>query len=535
MRAAITGSASRLLGTFRDFTAGQKLVAVVGTTALLLGAFVVFRWVSAPSYTPLFSGLAPTDASAVIDQLESSGVPYQLADGGGTIMVPRDSVYQTRIALSGEGLPGDSSSGYSILDGQGLSTSQFKEQTDFKRAMEGELAKTIEALDSVDTAVVHLAIPAKEVFSDSQDPTTASVLIKTRAGSTLTPGQVQAVVNLVASSIDGLSPDNVSVADSTGAVLSAPGNSAAASATTQTQQVEDFQDRMRNQVQTMLDRVLGVGNSAAEVTAVLSFDKKVTRTTRYFDNPIAASSSESTETYTGAQADQAGGVVGTVPQTGATASPGSATGSSQYSKTSRTADNALNQTVEEREAAPGGVESLHVGVVLDQSRLNGVDPLEVQALVSSALGIDAKRGDTVQVSALPFDRTVEEANAKELEAAASAEQRAGLMSLGRNIGLGILLAVLLLAAWVRSRRNAAAREAEGSRSWVDQLRLEGEGAPEPVAVGAGAGAAGNPAVVALEASDAQRTAEIREDIADMVGRQPEDVAALLRNWLAEKP
>src|SRR6478609_6191534 len=169
----------------------------------------------------LSRNLAAEDASAVVDELTSEGVPYELEDGGGTIMVPRDKVYSTRITLSGQGLPANTSDGgYSLLDDQNMSTSDFQEQTDFKRAMEGELAKTIEAINGVNTAVVHLAMPEKKVFSDEQDPTTASVLIDTSAGTSIDPEKVQAVVNLVASSVDGLDPDNVTVADSTGKVLS---------------------------------------------------------------------------------------------------------------------------------------------------------------------------------------------------------------------------------------------------------------------------------------------------------------------------
>ena len=174
MKDNLTRYFGRAQATFLGFTAGQKVVAIVGTAALLLAGFMVFKWAAAPSYAPLFSNLASSDASAVIEELDAQGVPYKLSNGGNTIMVPREQVYTTRISLSGEGLPTASDGGYSILDDQSLSTSQFQEQTSFKRAMEGELANTIEAIDSVETAVVHLAIPAKQVFSDEQDPTTAT-------------------------------------------------------------------------------------------------------------------------------------------------------------------------------------------------------------------------------------------------------------------------------------------------------------------------------------------------------------------------
>ena len=146
MRDTMTRTFSGWQRSFSAFTAGQKVVAVVGTAALLLGGFMVFRWASAPSYSPLFSDLTSADASAVVEELDSQGVPYELTNGGSTVMVPQDAVYKTRIDLSGQGLPTSGDGGYSLLDDQGLSTSEFKEQTDFKRAMEGELSATIEAI-----------------------------------------------------------------------------------------------------------------------------------------------------------------------------------------------------------------------------------------------------------------------------------------------------------------------------------------------------------------------------------------------------
>ena len=198
MKQRLNRGFSSLRTTFTSFTLGQQVVAVIGTLAILLAAFMVFRWVSTPDYAPLYSNLAASDASAIVDELDSQGTPYKLANGGSTVMVPRDSVYATRISLSGQGLPEQSSSqGYSLLDNQDISTSEFQEQTDFKRAMEGELAKTIEAIDGVNTAIVHLALPPQKVFADEQDPPTASVLVDTGAGTPLDPqfGAQSAVVS----------------------------------------------------------------------------------------------------------------------------------------------------------------------------------------------------------------------------------------------------------------------------------------------------------------------------------------------------
>jgi flagellar M-ring protein FliF len=528
MRQQLTGRLQSLQRNFAAFTAGQKTIAVIGGAALLLGAILVFRWAAAPSYAPLFTNVAPADASAIVDQLESSGTPYELADGGATIMVPRADVYDTRIRLSGEGLPSQGTDGYALLDNQDLSTSQFQEQTGYKRAMEGELEKTIEALDSVNTAVVHLAMPQEELFADEQKPTTASVLVDTRPGATLDTEQVQAIVHLVSSSIEGLDAKQVTVADSQGNVLSAAGDELDTAADTRIQQVDAFESRLSTSVQGVLDRVVGPGNSAVQVTADLNFDQTTTDTTRYFTDPEAVplSGSTTTETYTAPGGASAGGVVGPDGQLDPNAGPGPA-GATSYKKKQKTADNAVSTTVEHRQAAPGNVESLHVGVVLDQAKVKAIDPADVQTLVSKALGIDPRRGDTVEVSLMPFNRAAEKAAAQALAEAKAAEQKAQLMSYAKTGGLVLLVAMILLAAWLRSRKKQKLRE-QATTYVVEQLRRRNE-PPHTQAIPA------VPVTPSLPPSDeaAELRLAARDEIAALVEKQPDEVAQLLRGWLVE--
>jgi flagellar M-ring protein FliF len=533
MRDRLSSGFAPLQKNFQAFTTAQKTIAIMGVIALLVGGFFVFRWASTPSYAPLFSNVAAADASAIVEQLEANGTPYQLADGGATIMVPRADVYDTRIRLSGEGLPSQGSEGYAILDNQDLSTSQFQEQTGFKRAMEGELSATIEAINGVETAVVHLALPQERIFADEQNATTASVLVEARPGSGLEPQQVQAVVHLVASSIEGLDPDQVTVADSTGTVLSASGDGFDGMANTQSQQVVAFEEKMSGSVQGMLDRVLGTGNTAVQVTADLNFDKAVTNTTRYFADPETPplSESEINERYTAPNAPALGGVVGPDGQLDPNAGPAQqGEENTDYRKTQRTADNAVGQTVEQREAAPGSVDSLHVGVVLDTQALGAVDPEEVRALITSGLGIDVERGDTVEVSALPFDRSAEEAAAEALAAAKAAEDEAAMMSMIKTGGLVLLVLLLILGAWIRSRRRDKARQ-DATNYVVEQLRRE----PEPVAPQPELEV---PAMAVLETQAVAELPDVnattRGEINALVERQPEEVAQLLRGWLVEQ-
>jgi flagellar M-ring protein FliF len=522
---------SRYQRTFTAFTPSQKVVAVLGTGALVLAGVLVFRWVSQPDYAPLFSNLSSSDASAVIEQLDATGIEYKITNGGDTVMVPRNDVYKTRIKLSGEGLPTGSDGGYSLLDNQDLSTSQFKEQTDFKRAMEGELASTIEAMNGVQSAVVHLALPAKQVFADKQDPPTASVLLGTSPGRTLDPEQVQAVVHLVAASIDGMEPDKVTVADSTGKLLSTSGSAGGAAASSRNQYVNDFQDQMGTKVQNMLDRVLGAGNSTVQVTANLNFDKAVSesKTYRQADPGLALSSRTDTENYQGPAGGAASnGVVGPDGQMDSMAATGgTGTDASTYAKKSRTTDNAIDTTVEHRESAPGSVDSLHVGVVLDQTAAASSDPQEIEQMISSAIGIKPRRGDTVRVSVLPFDRSTEKAAAKELAAQESEEAKADRMEMFRTAAIGVLVLLALGLAWLRGRKRSKQRQ-EATSYVVEQLRSDAARREEERVLE-------TPATSLLSLEGARTPEEeLREELVALVENQPEDVAALLRGWLVER-
>ncbi|TIC78627.1 flagellar basal-body MS-ring/collar protein FliF [Nocardioides sp. GY 10127] len=529
MRETTTRYFNRLRSTFASFTAGQKAVVVVGGAAVLLAGFMVYRWAAAPTYSPLFSNLSASDASAVVDELDATGVSYELTDGGTTIMVPKDEVYPTRIQLSGQGLPADTGTdGYSILDDQGISTSEFQEQTDYKRAMEGELDNTIEAIDGVDTAVVHLAIPQKDVFTSEQQPTTASVLVGTRTGTTLSAEQVQAIVHLVASSVDGLDPDNVTVADATGKVLSAPGGTASADASARTQQEAAVQDALHTKLQTMLDQVVGPGNATVQVTAQLDFDKSTTETLDYQpDRTIPAlTESAQTETYTSADGTtttgNANGVVGVNGQTEVGNTNGN--GSSSYENSSSSRTNGVDTVRNTTESTPGAIQSLHVGVVLDSTTTQAISAADVQNLVASTIGIDQQRGDTVSVLSMPFDRTAADSAAAELAAAQAADAAAAKTDLYKKGALAGAIALMLLIAWFRARRRAKART-KAATMVVEQITAER-------AALAAANAA--PAELALAEADENETDLMREELAQIIDRQPDEVADLLRGWLAEK-
>jgi flagellar M-ring protein FliF len=203
-------------------------------------------------------------------------------------------------------------------------------------------------------------------------------------------------------------------------------------------------------------------------------------------------------------------------------------GNSAYNKQSRTVDNGVDTTVEHRETAPGSVNSLHVGVALDAAAAQAINAADVQQLIEAAVGINTKRGDTVEVTTMPFDRSADTAAAEELAAAAKAAKDAEMYTLVRNVGIAIAILAIVLLAWLSARRRAKKREAT-TAYLVEQLRLEAaDRAQATVAIEQ------NPALAALEAADHNLADELRNELSGLADGQPEDVATLLRGWLVER-
>lgn len=517
---------------FSSFTVGQKVVSVVGVLGLLFGAYFFMSWATKPTYAPLFTNVAPADASAIVDQLNAAGTPYQLANGGTTILVPQAQVYDTRIAMSGKGIaPSSSSSGWGILDKQGITTSKFQQDVGYRRALEGELARTVQGIEGVNTAVVHLALPEKTVFTKQADTAKASVLVDTAPGTSLTSGQVQSIVNLVSSAVENLKPDQVTVADSTGKTLSASAESSAGTAAdNRAQQTREYETRVASDLQAMIDRVVGPGHSEVRLSADLDFDATKTTSETFTDPGTKPSAtSTTTEKFTGNGA-AVGGVLGpdnqAVPNNGAG-------GTGNYEKTTGTQNNPLNRVVEERTSAPGAVRKLNVAVLLDAKTATAVNTAQIEALVSSAVGLNAERGDTVVVDALPFDETAATAAAEELAAAkkaeAAAERNAMIFTGAKYLGGALLLLMLFL--WGRRKMARMSRVAEDRREIEALQRALAAQQSETSELAAIPGGVATGAYGELAASPA---AEARNDVGDLVKSQPDEVAQLLRGWLADR-
>mgnify|MGYP000985461859 CR=1 FL=1 len=194
----------RITRLLAGYTTAQKAGAAGVAVAVVVGLLLVSRLTGGPEYAPLYTELTAEDGGAIVAELEKQGIPHRISQGGTSILVPADKVHETRMKLSSTELPGDTKVGYGVLDNQGLTTSEFGQRVGFQRAMEGELARTIESLDAVDTAVVHLALPAEQVFARDDEKPSASVLVRTKGSEQLSEDQVRAIVNLVASGIEGI-------------------------------------------------------------------------------------------------------------------------------------------------------------------------------------------------------------------------------------------------------------------------------------------------------------------------------------------
>jgi len=528
----LTAIVQRLGRTLGGFSTGQKVIAALALVGVIIGGAAFTKWVGQPTYAPLFSNLAGSDASAIVDQLNSDGVQYQLADGGQTVLVPKDVVYAERVKLSGQGLPAAETSGYSLLDQQGVTASQFQQQVTYQRALEGELAKTIQAINGVQTAVVHLAIPQKDVFLDQQKQATASVLVSTRPGATVSSDQVQSIVHLVASSIEGMDPAQVTVVDGKGQLLSSPTDGGAgAGSGSREEMTADYESRQVTNLQGMLDRVLGPGRAVAQVTAQLNFDAIESTKEQLSSNPKTAPIAETTtsEKYKGA-GSSVGGVLGTdnlaVPN-------GTGTGSGQYDKTSTTKNNSVSKETIKTVAAPGAVAKQSVSVVVD-AKTQGLQVAQVQQMVATAAGIDTSRGDTMSVTSLPFDTSAAATAAADLKKAQVAEQRQVMIGYAKQGAIALALLIALLVFWLKRRKRTKNRPVDPALHvlQVDDVQpLPMAPAPEALT-----STAAQPALVAAsEPLDGPSgAARRRDEVAALVERQPEEVAELLRGWLADR-
>jgi flagellar M-ring protein FliF len=398
----------------------------------------VWMWAQQPEYRVLFSNYTDRDGGAITAALDQMGIKHKFSEGGAAILVPADQVHDARLKLATQGLPKGGNVGFELMENQKLGVSQFLEQVNYQRSLEGELERSVQSLSAVSSARVHLALPKPSVFVRDVQKPTASVLLTLQSGRSLETFQVNAIVHLVASSVPELTTSNVTVVDQNGNLLSDTSKSLGGKNLdpNQLKYITQIQQSIVKQVESIVTPIVGNGNVRAEATADIDFAQVDTAAESFKPNsPPAASSIRSQQTSEAATpgAPGASGVPGalsnqppgsasapiTSTAAGAAGAPGSpatatATAAGPTRKDSTT-NYEVDKTVRYEQKPMGGVKRLSVGVVVNYKRLvdknnkvtikplTPVEKAQITDLVKEAMGFSTERGDTLNVSNVPFD------------------------------------------------------------------------------------------------------------------------------------
>ena len=402
---------------------GNKLLLLIGAAAVVAVMAVFWLWSQQPDYRILFSNYSDKDGGAIVAALEKMNVPYKFSEGGSAILVPAAQVHQARLKLAADGLPRGGNIGFEILENQKFGVSQFVEQVNFQRALEGELERSIQSIGAVEVARIHLAIPKASVFVRDQQKPTASVLLNLRAGRTMDAQQVGAVVHLVASSVPDLPASNVTVVDQNGNLLSDTSKKMGANNLdpTQLKYIEDIQQSIVKRVESIIAPIVGAKNVRAEASAEIDFTSLEQAAETYKPNQkpddLVIRSSQSNESQSGNGSATTGGVPGALsnqPPAAATAPITSTAGATAEATPINTQKNTttnyeVDKTVRYVQQSMGGVKRLNVAVVVNNMQeidkagkvtyrpLTAAEKTQINDLAMQAMGFNKERGDALTV------------------------------------------------------------------------------------------------------------------------------------------
>ncbi len=457
----------------------QRIILITLILAAAVLIPVLVSWANTPSYSVAYSGLSETDASQIVQKMDEAGVTYRLRDSG-TILVESDQVYEVRLKMARDGLPQSSTVGYELFDGNTLGMTEFTQRVNYQRALEGELERTIGSIDAVQAVRVHVVTPEKSLLASDQAPTTASITVQEKPGQALDAAQVRAMTHLVASSVEGLSPENVVVVDSNGNMLAGgAGNSMDASvAQSDTQRAAEVAAaaEIRKRVQAMLDSVLGPNKSIVQASVAMDWTQREVTSNIIAPTPIVSSEQHITESYT-TDGSTIGGVPGAESNlpTPLPLTEGE-NGGVIYQRTENTVNYEVSQTQSHEVIAPGQISRVSLSVMVDG--ITDPDQLAtIKAGVAAAAGIDETRGDMIVVEPFTFDRTYYENQQAEMS-------RAQQTDLYFQIGMGVAAALLLLVLFIYFGRLIRNMRRASQEAWTPILKPVSEmAALQPAAVG----------------------------------------------------
>ncbi|EDP76466.1 flagellar basal-body MS-ring/collar protein FliF [Hydrogenivirga sp. 128-5-R1-1] len=488
---------------FSAMPLSQKAL-VVGLPAVIFSLLVtVLIYSLQPDYAVLYSNLSPEDMNAVLTELDKEGVKYKVGRDGRTILVPENKVRDVRLKLAAKGIPNKGVIGYELFDKSTIGLSEFQQRVNFKRAIEGELVRTILRFKNIEDARVHIALPEKSIFLRDEKEPSASVFIRLRPGAEITEEQVKAIRNLVAASIENLKPENVVVIDDKGRNLTANLDEGKEEISNKQLKIRrEFEREIERKVQTALEEALGYGNVKVRVSVELDFTKVQRREETYDPDMTAVVSEQKRKEKT------TGAPVGGVPGAAANIPPGTGAVQGQGGTLTEKKETITNYEVSKKEVISVDntlkIKRLSVGVIINKE-LKDVNEESIKKIVSAAVGLDPKRGDTLSVVAVPFKKP---AIAEEMGPPIPTWKKFLIPGV-----VGAVMALLLVFGLLRFLRKKEA--------------------PAPVAVEVSA-----EEVATISGAEALRETarelEIVKTITEVARKEPKKVAAMLKLWLREE-
>ena len=413
---------SKILVQIREFfkalSPGKKLAVVFCSVVIVVGIVVMFLWASNTSYVTLMTNLTPEDSTNIIRVLRDKHIPFKLDVTGRVISIPSESLYELRLELATMGLPQTSVVGYELFDKQSLGTTSFVQKVNHKRAQEGELMRTINTMKGVRRSRVHLAIPQKSTFVEDQKKPTASVVLDLEPGTSLNEKQVFGIGNLVARAVEGMDVTDVVIMDSDGKMLSRnPTDPLSAATATQLEYQERVQSDLEKRIEAVLAHVVGDGHVVAKVTADLDFSQVNETQTSYDSDGAAVRSVEKhNDSMNGVRPGY--GVAGNTSNAPGQGPPVNNEVKTETSKNNEVTNYEVPQTVRRTVHSQGSIKRLSVAVVIDGKPGKTTDKdgkvvttveswtpeklKEFQDIAGGAVGLDAKRGDTIEIKNIEF-------------------------------------------------------------------------------------------------------------------------------------
>ena len=532
MNFSLDGIITSLKNFWTKLSRPQKVLTVVAPLLLISTLVTLLLWANRPQYVPIFNNISPADAGAVTNKLKDLKVDYRLADGGSTISVPQKQAAEVRLQLASAGLPQGSKFSFDSLNQMRLGETDKDRRLRYILGLQNELETTLKTITGVQNARVHIVMPEPSLFIDKEQPSKVAVTLDLVPGHKLGDDQVRAIANLLAASVEGLQPENVTIVDTKGNDYSrvvANDRNPGQITGSQIQLQQSVEENLQKSVQTMLDKVFGSGKTIVRANATIDFDQVQQKKQTHSDGPKVSEQHTKEDTTNGSTT---GGITGTQPNVpGAPTYPAVTGGNTSTSaKSSDVINYQVNTIQEDRIIGPGAIKRLSVSVMVDADSVPQTQVDQIKTIVASATGIVPNRGDQIEVAAFPFNKTNIQEEKRLLEEAVRKEQIYTYAQYGAGALLGLVLLLLLLRS--RSKRK---REEKS-------ISLSGGLGPVPLAAAEELLLAQQQAEQEAQLKLAQKktkTAEeierqkVKEAVELYTQNNPDEVARLVKTWLAE--